>query len=107
MPHSLDAAQGCKIRTFGTWEPRLTRHTQKVRHRIILVPSATRPKMLLTSSSVCTQKFEFFHWLTKNECAAEVKITKLYAFHFTSGPNGSTFAQLTQARFTKKKQNKW
>jgi len=73
----------------------------------ILVPSATRLKMSLTSSSGCTQKFEFFHWLTKNECAAEVKITKLYALHFTSGPNGGTFAQLTQARFTKKKQNKW
>ena len=55
----------------------------------ILVPSATRLKM-----SGRTKKFEFFHWLTKNECAAEMKITKLYAFH--------TFAQLTQARFTKK-----
>ena len=31
----------------------------------ILVPSATRLKMSLTSSSVYTQKFEFFHWLTK------------------------------------------
>ena len=60
--------------------------------RIILVPSATRLKMSLTSSSGCTKKFEFFHWLTKNECAAEVKITKLYAFHFTSGPDGGTFA---------------
>jgi len=59
--------------------------------------------MSLTSSSGYTQKLEFFHWLTKNECAAEVKITKLYALHFTSGPNGGTFAQLTQARFTKKK----
>jgi len=59
--------------------------------------------MSLTSSSGCTQKFEFFHWLTKNECAAEVKITKLYAFHYTSGLNGGTFAQLRQARFTKKK----
>jgi len=66
----------------------------------ILVPSATRLKMSLTSSSGRTQKFEVFHWLTKNECAAEMKITNLYAFHFTSGPG--TFAQLTQARFTKK-----
>ena len=36
----------------------------------ILVPSATRLKMPLTSSSGHTQKFEFFHWLTKNQCAA-------------------------------------
>jgi len=35
-----------------------------------------------------------------------MKITKLYAFHFTSGPDGGTFAQLTQARFTKKKKRK-
>ena len=55
----------------------------------ILVPSATRLKMSLTSSSGHTQKFEFFHWLTKNECAAEMKITKLYAFHFTSGPEAA------------------
>ena len=68
----------------------------------ILVPSATRLKMSLTSNSGRTKKFEFFHWLTKNECAAEIKITKLYAFHFTAGPDGGTFAQLTQARFTKK-----
>ena len=32
---------------------------------IILVPSATRLKLLLTSSSGRTKKFEFFHWLTK------------------------------------------
>jgi len=65
--------------------------------------------MLLTSSSGRTKKFEFFYWLTKNECAAEMKITKLHAFHFTSGPDSGSFAQLTQARFTKKKkaQNKW
>ena len=54
----------------------------------ILVPSATRLKMSLTSSSGRTKKFEFFHWLTKNECEAEMKITELYAFHFTSGPGG-------------------
>ena len=52
----------------------------------ILVPSATRLKMSLTSSSGHTQNFEFFHWLTKNQCAAEIEITKLYAFQFTSGP---------------------
>ena len=34
----------------------------------------------------------------KKWCTAEMKITKLYASHFTSGPD---------ARFTKKKQNKW
>jgi len=73
-----------------------------VLNEIILVPSATRLKKSLTSSSGRTQKFEFFHWLTKNKCAAEMKITKLYAFHFTSGADGGTFAQLTQARFTKK-----
>ena len=56
--------------------------------RIILVPSATRLKMSLTSSPGRTKKFEFFHWLTKNGCAAEMKITKLYASHFTSGPDG-------------------
>ena len=42
--------------------------------------------MSLTSSSGRTQKFEFFHWLTKNQCAAEIEITKLYAFQLTSGP---------------------
>ena len=45
-------------------------------------------RMSLTSSPGRTKKFEFFHWLTKNGCAAEMKITKLYASHFTSGPNG-------------------
>ena len=54
----------------------------------ILVPSATRLRMSLTSSPGRTKKFEFFHWLTKNGCAAEMKITKLYASHFTSGPDG-------------------
>ena len=54
----------------------------------ILVPSATRLRMSLTSSPGRTKKFEFFHWLTKNGCAAELKTTKLYASHFTSGPVG-------------------
>ena len=45
-------------------------------------------RMSLTSSPGRTKKFEFFHWLTKNGCAAEMKITKLYASHFTSGPDG-------------------
>ena len=54
--------------------------------------SHPQPPYSLTSSSGCAKKFEFFHWLTKNECAAEMKISKLYAFHFTSGPDGSTFA---------------
>ena len=62
----------------------------------ILVPSATRLKMSLTSSSGRTKKFEFFHWLTKNECAAEMKITELYAFHFTSGPVDSSLARFTK-----------
>jgi len=54
------------------------------------------------------QKIRIFSLAEENECAAEMKITKLYAFYFTSGPNGGTFAQLTQARFTKKKtQNRW
>ena len=56
-------------------------------HPTILVPSATRLRMSLTSSHGRTKKFEFFHWLTKNGCAAEMKITKLYASHFTSGPD--------------------
>ena len=50
------------------------------------VPSATRLKMSLTSSSGRTKKFAFFLWPRKNECAAEMKLTELYAFHFTSGP---------------------
>ena len=54
----------------------------------ILVPSATRLRMSLTSSPGRTKKFEFFHWLTRSRCAAEMKITKLYASHFTSGPDG-------------------
>ena len=62
----------------------------------ILVPSATRLKMSLTSSSGRTKKFEFFHWLTKNECAAEMKITELYVFHFTSGPVDSSLARFTK-----------
>ena len=61
----------------------------------ILVPSATRLKMSLMSSSGRTKKFEFFHWLTKNECAAEMNITELYAFHFTSGPVDSSLARFT------------
>ena len=48
--------------------------------------------MSLTSSSGRAKKFEFFHWLAKNECAAEMKITKPYVFHFTSGPDEGTFA---------------
>ena len=39
-----------------------------------------------------TKKFDFFHWLTKYECAAEMKITKFYIFHFTSGPDGGRLA---------------
>ena len=42
---------------FACWSP--------FPHPPILVPSATRLKMSLTSSSVRTKKFEFFHWLTK------------------------------------------
>ena len=59
---------------------------------------------MLTSGSGRTKKFEFFHWLTENECAAEMKITKLYAVHFTSGPvklevdggNGGTFVDCSE-----------
>ena len=47
-------------------------------------PLVFRLKMSLTSGSGRAKKFEFFHLLTKNECAAEMKITKYYAFHFTS-----------------------
>ena len=54
--------------------------------------------MSLTSSPGRTEKFEFFHWLTKNDCAAEMKIRKLYASHFTSGPDDRN----SLARFTKK-----
>jgi len=57
--------------------------------------------MSLTSSSGRTKKYEFLHWLAKYECAAETKITKLYAFYFTSGPVDSSLA-----RFTKRKENK-
>ena len=64
----------------------------------ILVPSATRLRMSLTSSPGRTKKFEFFHWLTKNGCAAEMKITKLYASHFTSGPNGGWRALQKKAK---------
>ena len=42
--------------------------------RSILVASATRLKMSLTSSPGRTKKFEFFHWLTKNGCAAALRI---------------------------------
>ena len=31
--------------------------------------------------------------MTKNGCAAEIKIIKLYASHFTSGPDGDKFAK--------------
>ena len=60
-------------------------------HNSILVPSTTRLKMSLTSSPGRTKKSEFFHWLTKNGCAAEIEIIKLYASHFTSGPDGGKF----------------
>ena len=43
-------------------------------------------RMSLTSSPGRTKKFEFFHWLTENGCAAEMKITKLYASHFYFRP---------------------
>ena len=44
-----------------------------------------RLKMLLMSGSGHSKKFKFFHWLTKDECMAEIKNTKYYAFHFLSG----------------------
>ena len=47
---------------------------------LILISSVTHHKMLLTGSSGHTQKFEFFDRLTKNECAVEMTITKLYKF---------------------------
>ena len=57
--------------------------------------------MSLTSGSGRTKKFEFFHWLTENEWAAEMKIKKLYAVHFTSGPvrlevDGGTFVDCSE-----------
>ena len=53
---------------------------------IILVLSATRLKMSLTSSPGRTKKFEFFHWLTKNWCAAEINYKALrIPFHFRTG----------------------
>ena len=51
--------------------------------------------MSLKSSSGRTKRFEVFHLLTKTECAAEMKITKLYAFHFTSGPVDRSLARFT------------
>ena len=51
------------------------------------------------------KKFEFFHWLTKNECAAEIKITKFYAFRFTSGQHSAGKHRAGEpclARFSKK-----
>ena len=67
-------------------------------------PLVFRLEMSLTSGSGRTKKFEFFHWLTENECAAEMKIKKLYAVHFTSGPvrlevdggNGGTFVDCSE-----------
>ena len=57
--------------------------------------------MSLTSGSGRTKKFEFFHWLTENECAAEMKITKLCSsFYFRSGQvdgcNGGTFVDCSE-----------
>ena len=65
----------------------------KHRQRNILVPSATRLRRSLTSSPGRTKKLEFLHWLTKNGCAAEIKIIKLYASHFTSGLDGGKLAK--------------
>ena len=59
---------------------------------IILVPSTTRLKLSLTSSSKPGQNIRIFQWLGKNEYAAEMKITNLYVSHFTSGPDGDTLA---------------
>ena len=39
----------------------------------------------------------------KNQCTVEMKITKRYAFQFTSGADGRT----SLALFTKKKRNNW
>ena len=45
------------------------------------------------SSSGRTKTFEFFCWLNKKSGrAAEMKITKLHASHFTSGADGPNFA---------------
>ena len=57
----------------------------------ILVGSATRPKMTLTSRSGRTKIFECFHWPIENECPVEMNMKeKLYVLHFTSGPKGGT-----------------
>jgi len=67
-----------------------TRLLPLVPTRVSLVPSATRLKLSLWSSSGRAKKFEFCHWLTRKECAAGMKITKLYAFYFTFGPVDSS-----------------
>ena len=45
----------------------------------ILVPRATRFICAVTSSSGRRNKFEFFHWLMKNECAPRNNILHYYA----------------------------
>ena len=63
--------------------------------------------MSLTSGSGRTKKFEFFHWLTKNECAAEIKITKYHAFHFTSGPHSGEQPRAGKPSLARLSKNKY
>ena len=43
-------------------------------------------------SSIGRTKNYYFSLADKNECAVEMKITTLYAFHKTFGPNGGMLA---------------
>lgn len=63
-----------------------------------LVPSATCLIMLSTSSYGRTKTFDFFHWLSKTECVAKMKIQG--TTHFILLP--ARMAAILLARFTKK-----
>ena len=60
--------------------------------RTILVPSATRLKMSLTSSSGSTKKFQFFSLAVKKWMRSRKENYKALLIHFTSGPDGGKFS---------------
>ena len=68
-----------------------------------VVHSASRHKISLTSSSDLPKNSNFSLTDQKNYCAAEMKITKLYACHFTSGRDGGRLAATLYKKKKKKK----
>ena len=56
------------------------------------MPSATRLRLSLTTTSGRAKKIELFIGLKKNGCAAKIKIAKHHVFQFTSFSHGTALA---------------